>query len=83
MPPLELRFEEYTVSLPATYWTREVDNSRDCCQTLIRKGVNNRDWVLGTSFTHAFYTSFDPEKEAVGLGIIKGTGKNGIKVTKN
>jgi len=83
LPPLELTFDEYTVSLPASYWTREVDSSRDCCETLIRKGVSNRDWVLGTSFTHAFYTSFDPENETVGLGVIKGTSKSGIKVTKN
>lgn len=83
LPPLKLRFDEYTVELPASYWTKEVDADRDCCQTLIRRGSSERDWVLGTSFTHAFYTSFDPEKEALGLGVIKGTGKHGIKITKN
>ncbi|KAH8552116.1 aspartic peptidase domain-containing protein [Umbelopsis sp. PMI_123] len=82
MPPLKLRFDEYTVTLPASYWTREVDASRDCCETLIRKGVSNRDWSLGTAFTHAFYTSFNSEKEAVGLGVLKGS-PSGLKVTKN
>lgn len=82
LPPLKLRFDEYTVTLPASYWTREVDAGRDCCETLIRKGVSNRDWSLGTAFTHAFYTSFNSEKEAVGLGILKGS-PSGLKITKN
>ncbi|CAO3663976.1 unnamed protein product [Umbelopsis ramanniana] len=82
LPPLKLRFDEYTVTLPASYWTREVDSDRDCCETLIRKGVSNRDWSLGTAFTHAFYTSFNSEKEAVGLGVLKGS-PSGLKITKN
>jgi len=82
LPPLTLRFDEYTVTLPASYWTREVDSDRDCCETLIRKGVSNRDWSLGTAFTHAFYTSFNSEKEAVGLGLLKGS-PSGLKITKN
>jgi Eukaryotic aspartyl protease len=82
LPPLKLRFDEYTVSLPASYWTREIDGDRDCCETLIRKGVSERDWSLGTAFTHAFYTSFNSEKEAVGLGLLKGS-PSGLKITKN
>lgn len=47
------------------------DASRDCCHTKIQRGSSKDDWVLGTAFTHAFYSVFDSEKDAIGFGLLK------------
>ncbi|CDH60703.1 hypothetical protein RO3G_03088 [Lichtheimia corymbifera JMRC:FSU:9682] len=80
LPTLKLTLENHIVELPPKYWIREIDADRDCCATRIRKGDSDRDWVLGTPFTNAFYTSFDPDTESVGLGIIKGHKDDGLRI---
>ncbi|KAI9250210.1 aspartic peptidase domain-containing protein [Phascolomyces articulosus] len=80
LPLLKLTIEDHVVDFPAKYWIREIDADRDCCGTRIRRGDSERDWILGTPFTNAFYTSFDPDAEAVGLGIKKGQEDDGLRV---
>ncbi|KAI7880344.1 acid protease [Lichtheimia hyalospora FSU 10163] len=80
LPTLKLTLENHIVELPPKYWIREIDADRDCCATRIRKGDSERDWILGTPFTNAFYTSFDPDTESVGLGIIKGHKDDGLRI---
>ncbi|KAI9310466.1 aspartic peptidase domain-containing protein [Dichotomocladium elegans] len=80
LPTLKLTLENHIVELPPKYWTRVIDADRDCCVTSIRRGVSTRDWVLGTPFTNAFYTTFDPDTESVGLGIKKGHKDDGLAV---
>lgn len=82
LPALKMTLEDHIVELPASYWTYEIDAKRDCCGTKIQRGSNERDWILGTSLTNAFYTSFDPEREAVGLAIKKGQKEDGLRVYK-
>ncbi|KAL0084864.1 aspartic peptidase domain-containing protein [Phycomyces blakesleeanus] len=82
LPPLKLQLETHIVEIPASYWTREIDNGRDCCATRISRGSSDRDWVLGSSFTNAFYTTFDTENDTLGLAIKKGTSASGLKIYK-
>ncbi|KAI8146220.1 aspartic peptidase domain-containing protein [Fennellomyces sp. T-0311] len=79
LPTLKLTIEDHIVELPPKYWIREVDADRDCCATRIRRSESEQ-WTLGTPFTNAFYTSFDPEAEAVGLAIKKGQPDDGLRV---
>lgn len=80
LPVLKMTLEDHIVELPAKYWTAVVDADRDCCSTKISRGSSDRDWVLGTALTNAFYTSFDPETETVGLAIKKGQDNDGLRV---
>ncbi|KAI9268777.1 aspartic peptidase domain-containing protein [Sporodiniella umbellata] len=82
LPALKMTLEDHIVELPAKYWTAVVDADRDCCTTKITRGGSDRDWVLGTSLTNAFYTTFDPDTETVGLAIKKGHSKDGLRVYK-
>ncbi|KAL9557804.1 hypothetical protein MBANPS3_001195 [Mucor bainieri] len=82
LPMLKMTLEDHIVELPAKYWTAVVDADRDCCETKISRGNSDRDWVLGTSLTNAFYTTFDPDTEAVGLAIKKGQADDGLRVYK-
>lgn len=82
LPTLKLTLEDHIVELPPQYWVHEIDRERDCCGTLIRRGSSTRDWTLGTAFTNAFYTSFDPDNETIGLGIKKDQKDDGLKVYK-
>jgi hypothetical protein len=79
LPPLRLEFDSITTELPADVWTGVTDADRNCCHTKIRRGSSEHDWVLGTTFTHAFYSVFDSEKEAVGFGLLKGS-DSGVKI---
>ncbi|KAI9284738.1 aspartic peptidase domain-containing protein [Umbelopsis sp. AD052] len=80
LPPLILEFDSITVELPADVWTGVTNSGQNCCHTKIRRGGSEHDWVLGTTFTHAFYSVFDSEKEAIGFGLLKGS-ENGVKIT--
>lgn len=80
LPALKMTLEDHIVELPAKYWTGVVDADRDCCSTKISRGNSDRDWVLGTALTNAFYTTFDPDTETVGLGIKKGQENDGLRV---
>lgn len=82
LPTLKMTLEDHIVELPPKYWTAVVDSDRDCCTTKISRGSSDRDWVLGTAMTNAFYTTFDPEAETVGLAIKKGHSKDGLRVYK-
>ncbi|KAI7898545.1 aspartic peptidase domain-containing protein [Cokeromyces recurvatus] len=82
LPLLKMTLEDHIVELPAKYWIAVVDADRDCCETKITRGNSERDWVLGTSLINAFYTSFDPENEAIGLAIKKGHSNDGLRVYK-
>ncbi|KAG1468972.1 hypothetical protein G6F56_003532 [Rhizopus delemar] len=82
LPALKMTLEDHIVELPAKYWTAVVDSDRDCCSTKITRGASDRDWVLGTSLTNAFYTTFDPDTETVGLAIKKGHSSDGLRVYK-
>lgn len=79
LPPLILDFDSITVELPADVWTGVADAGQNCCHTKIRRGSSEHDWVLGTTFTHAFYSVFDSEKDAIGFGLLKGS-ENGVKI---
>lgn len=80
LPPLKLELGDYIVEIPAKYWTRVIDADHDCCATRIRRGESYRDWVLGTTFTNLFYTTFDPVNEQVGIALVKGQQNSGIKI---
>ncbi|CAO3596053.1 unnamed protein product [Absidia cylindrospora] len=80
LPPLKLTLEDKIIQLPATYWTREIDADRDCCEVLLAKGSSTTDWVLGVPFTNAFYTTFDSENEQLGLAIKKGNTNKDLKI---
>lgn len=82
LPTLKMTLEDHIVELPPKYWTAVVDADRDCCTTKISRGSSDRDWVLGTAMTNAFYTTFDPEAETVGLAIKKGQSEDGLRVYK-
>jgi hypothetical protein len=80
LPALKVTLEDHIIELPAKYWTGVVDADSDCCSTKISRGNSDRDWVLGTALTNAFYTTFDPDTETVGLGIKKGQENDGLRV---
>lgn len=80
LPPLKLTLEDKIIQLPATYWTREIDADRDCCEVLLAKGSSTTDWVLGVPFTKAFYTTFDSDNERLGLAIKKGNSDKNLKI---
>jgi hypothetical protein len=82
LPVLKMTLEDHIVEIPASYWTSTVDKNRDCCSTTLGRSNSERDWVLGTSFTNAFYTTFDPDNETVGLAIKKGQKDDGLRVYK-
>ncbi|KAI9495736.1 aspartic peptidase domain-containing protein [Zychaea mexicana] len=80
MPRLKLYLGDWAVEVPAQYWTRVVDAPTDCCATRIARGESDRDWILGTSFTNLFYTTFDPLEEKLGLALKKGQKNDGLKL---
>ncbi|KAF7728357.1 hypothetical protein EC973_006298 [Apophysomyces ossiformis] len=82
LPPLKVTLEDHVVEIPASYWTREIDADRDCCATNIARGNSNADWVLGTTFTNAFYTTFDTADNRIGLALKKGQKNDGLKIYK-
>lgn len=80
LPLLKMTLEDHIVELPPKYWTGLIDLETDSCYTKISRGNSESDWVLGTSLTNAFYTTFDPEADTVGLAIKKGQSKDGLRV---
>ncbi|KAG2204968.1 hypothetical protein INT47_002592 [Mucor saturninus] len=68
---LEISFAEYTVSIPASSWTRELDNTGELCVAKISESKTtiapvNR-WRLGTDFMLNLYTIFDTEQTGIAL----------------
>jgi hypothetical protein len=82
LPSLTLEFDSITVEVPASLWTGITDANRNCCHTKIRRGSSEHDWVLGTAFTHAFYSVFDSEKDAIGFATLKGADNGATIQTK-
>ncbi|KAI7866458.1 aspartic peptidase domain-containing protein [Spinellus fusiger] len=83
LPTLKLTLENHIVELPSKYWIKRLDQSKECCgycTTRISHGNSDRDWVLGTAFTNAFYVTFDPEGERIGLALRKGHKEDGLRV---
>ncbi|KAI9029992.1 aspartic peptidase domain-containing protein [Phycomyces nitens] len=84
LPTLKLTLEDHIVELPAKYWVQR-ENATDCCgycTTRLSRGNSERDWVLGTTFTNAFYTTFDSEGERIGLALKKDHKDDGLRVYK-
>ncbi|KAI7872182.1 aspartic peptidase domain-containing protein [Spinellus fusiger] len=82
LPNLKLQLDDYIIEIPPVYWTREIDNGRDCCATRISRGGSDKDWVLGSSFTNLFYTAYNPDDDLIGLGLLKDTNTAGIQIYK-
>ncbi|KAI9261391.1 aspartic peptidase domain-containing protein [Phascolomyces articulosus] len=80
LPRLKLYLGDWAVEIPPQYWTRVIDAPTDCCATRIARGESDRDWILGTSFTNLFYTTFDPVEEKLGLALKKGQKNDGLKL---
>ncbi|KAI7854906.1 aspartic peptidase domain-containing protein [Circinella umbellata] len=80
MPRLKLYLGDWAVEIPPQYWTRVIDAPTDCCATRIARGESDRDWILGSSFTNLFYTTFDPVEEKLGLALKKGQKDDGLKL---
>ncbi|KAL0075503.1 secreted aspartyl protease [Phycomyces blakesleeanus] len=84
LPTLKLTLEDHIVELPAKYWVHR-ENATDCCgycTTRLSRGNSERDWVLGTTFTNAFYTTFDSDGERIGLALKKDHKDDGLRVYK-
>ena len=41
------------------------------CRTNIGKSESEKNFILGSSFTNAFYTQYDSEKEQISLALKK------------
>ncbi|KAF7722056.1 1,3-beta-glucanosyltransferase [Apophysomyces ossiformis] len=86
LPSLKLTLEDTIVELPSKYWVQKIadgeDGCCDTCTTRIARGNTDRDWVLGTAFTNAFYTTFDSEGERIGLALKKDNNDEGLRVYK-
>ncbi|KAG0172261.1 1,3-beta-glucanosyltransferase [Apophysomyces sp. BC1034] len=86
LPSLKLTLEDTIVELPSKYWVEKTaEGDEGCCATCatrISRGNTNRDWVLGTAFTNAFYTTFDPEGERIGLALKKDNNDEGLRIYK-
>ncbi|CAO3651702.1 unnamed protein product [Cunninghamella blakesleeana] len=80
LPPLKITLDNKIIQIPATYWTREKDADRDCCEVLIAKGASETNWILGTPFSKPFYTIFDPLNNRIGFGIKKGNKDTELKI---
>ncbi|ORZ00988.1 aspartic peptidase domain-containing protein [Syncephalastrum racemosum] len=83
MPTLKIYLgDDHIVELPPQYYTRVINADRDCCATRLSRSDSESDWVLGTSFTNNFYTTFDSVEETLGLALKKGHKQDGLKIYK-
>ncbi|ORE07262.1 acid protease [Rhizopus microsporus var. microsporus] len=78
----QIQLGNITVTVPPHYWSypRETDTCCDMCRTHIGRSSSDSDYVLGFSFTNAFYTQFDIEKDRIGLAIKKHHRHDGLEL---
>ncbi|GAA5796570.1 hypothetical protein HPULCUR_001942 [Helicostylum pulchrum] len=86
------RFTSFKVKLgdihaviPPSYWShpREVDSCCEMCRTRIGRSGSDTDYVIGSSFTNAFYSQFDPDNDSIGFAMKKSHVNDGLKLWKD
>ncbi|KAI8069846.1 aspartic peptidase domain-containing protein [Gilbertella persicaria] len=78
----KIRLGDIHVVIPPHYWSypRQVDSCCELCRTHIGKSESDTDFVIGSSFTNAFYTQYDAEQERISLALKKNHHHDGLKV---
>ncbi|KAI8354596.1 aspartic peptidase domain-containing protein [Choanephora cucurbitarum] len=68
-----IQLGDIQVTLPPHYWShfRQTDSCCEMCRTHIGKSESEKNFILGSSFTNAFYTQYDSEKEQISLALKK------------
>lgn len=81
---LQMTLGDIQVTLPPSYWSHPRDTTSCCdmCRTHIGKSESDTDYVIGYSFTNAFYSQFNPEKNRISLAYKKHQEDNGLKLCK-
>lgn len=86
------RFTSFKVKLgdikaviPPSYWShpREVDSCCEMCRTHIGRSGSDTDYVIGSAFTNAFYSQFDPDNDNIGFAMKKTHVDDGLKLWKD
>ena len=68
-----IKLGNVNAEIPPQYWShrRHTETCCEMCRTHIGRSGSDTDYVVGSSFTNAFYTQFDSEKERISLGMKK------------
>ena len=65
-PALNLTFQNYSLSLPPSYY---ITQDQNVCTLLIDGVPNIKMWVLGDVFLRYYYTIFDAENKQIGFAL--------------
>jgi hypothetical protein len=78
----EIQLGDIKAVIPPRYWShpRNTATCCDMCRSHIGRSESDTDYVIGSSFTNAFYSDFDPEKERVSLALKKHQPNDGLKL---
>ncbi|KAF7730595.1 hypothetical protein EC973_001977 [Apophysomyces ossiformis] len=83
LPDLTFTFDGYQVTLPASIWTKKINDGKsrkgeEMCYTTIRRNTDEKNWTLGGSFLNNFYHIYDYGNKRLGLAELKGKSKASI-----
>lgn len=78
----KIQLDNVKTVIPPQYWShpRQVDNCCEMCRTHIGKSGSDKDYVIGYSFTNAFYTSYDTSEDIISLGMKKNHVDDGLQL---
>jgi hypothetical protein len=78
----EIQLGDIKAVIPPQYWShpRNTTTCCDMCRSHIGRSESDTDYVIGSSFTNAFYSDFDPEKERVSLALKKHQPDDGLEL---
>ncbi|KAI9359735.1 aspartic peptidase domain-containing protein [Pilaira anomala] len=78
---LEISFTDYTVKIPAGYWTVKIDDNRCFAKIAVSDATDapTSRWRLGTDFMENFYTILDEDRRQTGLSLLNN--RKGISIT--
>lgn len=78
----QIQLGSLTVTLPPHYWSHPRDTETCCemCRTHIGRSDSDQDYILGYSFTNAFYAQFEDDKNRIGLAIKKHHKHDGLEL---
>lgn len=84
LTPLKMTLGSVKVTLPPSYWShpRKVNSCCEMCRTHIGKSNSDKDYVIGYSFTNAFYSQFDSEKNRISFAMKKHHKQDGLKISE-
>ncbi|KAI8374769.1 aspartic peptidase domain-containing protein [Blakeslea trispora] len=78
----KIQLGDIQIIVPPHYWShpREVDSCCEMCRTHIGKSDSEKNFIIGSSFTNAFYTQYDTERGQIGLALKKDHADDNLEI---